>query len=173
MCIKDRQDMAHGRYMIDRNSYGNYSAQNVVLEDRDRSFSGNKDFGLVPVILRHEFHRGLLGQRHQTIVAKFTRVLDPEFKNDPRWTSIPKRQQHEIENNVYRQFNLKPFSKLSVDIQGTQTGFRVARVLEDGTDNVREELESAPSWSRIQTINVEDLRDQMMKLFGMVVYEFK
>jgi hypothetical protein len=159
--------------MIGRRSDGNYCVQNVVLEDRDLSFSGNKNFGLVPVILRHEFHRGLLGHIDQTIVAKFTRVLDPKFKNDPRWTTITKRQQHEIENNVYRQFNLKPFSKLSVDIQGTQTGFRVARVLEDGTDNAREELESAPSWSRIQTMNVEDLRDQMKKVFGMVVYEFK
>jgi hypothetical protein len=165
--------MAQGRYMIDRNSYGKYSARNVVLEDTDFSFSGNKDFGLVPVILWHEFHRGLLGQRDETIVAKFTRVLDPKFKNDPRWKTITKRVQYAIENNVYREFNLEPFSKLSVHIQGTQTGFRLERVLEDGTDNAREEHEYAPSWSRIQTENVENLRNQMMKVFGMVVYECK
>jgi hypothetical protein len=151
--------------------FRSFTAASFVVEDKDQSFSGNSEFGTVPVIMRFEFRQRLLQNSGPEIMAIFTRFLDPKFKQRRKWKNATNDLQVFIENRVYHHEIFKPFSELRVLKQGLQATLCLARRVADRTDNARDQFEDTPSWSRFSPEMVDVLRDKMLRVFGMNLVE--
>ena len=131
--------------MVDAVPWAEAAAAKFVVEYEDWSKVGVHDFGTVPVIVRYEFELQRRRASGPEIVARFTRFLDPKFKQTERWRGAAGTLGRLW--RVRRQAVFESVSALRVATHGRLAEFHLVRREADGTEKV----EWSPCWSHFPT----------------------